>query len=107
MNDIINRADDTIGGIIALGLDILAMGTIAVSLNPAWNAIKTQSWSAFPVISVPILISSWFLFSSDNSSSNEITPLEMLSKLKYDVGYIGGEVTGTNYDDDDEWDDEE
>ena len=88
MGGIVGKVDDVIGGIIGLGLDILAIGTIVVSLKPAWEAIKSQSWNDFPMISVPILISSWFLFSADNDANMGITPVNLTNHLMSDGVYI-------------------
>ena len=85
---IVDKVDNVIGGVMALGLDILAIGTIVVSLKPAFEAIKSQSWSDFPMISVPILISSWFLFGDDNKHNTEITPLNLTNHLLADGIYI-------------------
>jgi len=85
----IGWVDDVIGGIVSLGLDILAVGTIVVSIKPAFEAIKSQSWSDFPMISVPILISSWFLFSEDHDGgAGSISPLNLGYQLLDSTEYI-------------------
>ena len=96
MGGIVGKADNVIGGIVGLGLDILAIGTIVVSLKPAWEAIKSQSWNDFPMISVPILISSWFLFSADNDNNGSITPVNLTNHLLADGVYIRDVVLDTD-----------
>ena len=101
---IVGKADDVIGGVIGLGLDILAIGTIVVSLKPAFEAIKSQSWNDFPMISIPILISSWFLISADNDNVATITPMNLANIVLSDGVYIKDVALDT---DQWGWDDEE
>tara|TARA_Y100000034_G_scaffold32922_1_gene40442 strand:+ start:248 stop:625 length:378 start_codon:yes stop_codon:yes gene_type:complete len=101
----IGWVDDVIGAIVGLGLDILAVGTIVVSIKPAFEAIKSQSWSDFPMISVPILISSWFLFGPEHRVSGANSPLSLGDQLLTSTEYIidvGGSFSAR-----DEWDEEE
>jgi hypothetical protein len=103
----IGWVDDVIGGIVGLGLDILAVGTIVVSIKPAFEAIKSQSWSDFPMISVPILISSWFLFSDDHANgAGAISPLNLGDELLGDTEYIIDVGVAPLYAHE-EWDEEE
>lgn len=106
MNELFNRINLTTGNIVRLLADATAVGIVAFSAKPIYEALKGREWNSLPIIGVPFLLGTYILSErTHNSGINYIDLDESYDLVVEDFGELYSDlVHGGDYDD---WDEEE
>ena len=61
MQTILHRLNLTSGNIVRILTDATAVGIVAFSAKPIFDALKGREWNSLPVIGVPFLLGTFIL----------------------------------------------
>ena len=108
MNELFNRLNMTTGNIVRLLADATAVGIVAFSVKPIYEALKGREWNTLPIIGVPFLLGTYILSErTHNGGINYIDLEESYDLVVEDFGELYSDlVHGGDYEDYD-YDEEE
>ncbi len=108
MQTILHRLNLTSGNIVRILTDATAVGIVAFSAKPIFDALKGREWNSLPVIGVPFLLGTFILSQRADVSTNYIDVEDAVGIVVEDFGELYGDLVYDNdYDDDEDFDEEE
>ena len=76
MNELFDRLNMTTGNIVRLLADATAVGIVAFSAKPIYEALKGREWNTLPIIGVPFLLGTFVLSQRTMSGGVNYVDLE-------------------------------
>lgn len=101
MSEIFDRLNLTTGNIVRLLADATAVGIVAFSVKPIYDALKGREWNTLPIIGVPFLLGTYIL--SERTLNNGVNYIDLengYDLVTEDLGELYTDlVHGDDYDD--------
>ena len=105
MQELFDRLNMTTGNIVRLLADATAVGIVAFSAKPIYEALKGREWNNLPIIGVPFLLGTFVLSERTlNNGVNYIDLEESYDLVAQDFGELytdlvhGGDYSDYDYD---------
>jgi len=108
MQTILHRLNLTSGNIVRILTDATAVGIVAFSAKPIFDALKGREWNTLPVIGVPFLLGTFILSQRASTAVNYVDVEDAFGIVVEDFGELYTDLVheDTGYFEDDE-DDED
>ena len=108
MQEILARLNNASGNIIRLLADATAVGIVAFSAKPIFDALKGREWNTLPIIDTPFLLGTYVLSHRMSNITNFVDVSDGLTLMQEDFGELYTElVHGWSDEDDEDYDEEE
>jgi len=99
MMEILTRLNITSGNIVRLLSDATAIGIVAFSVKPIYDALKGREWNTLPIIGVPFLLGTYILSERGMMPTNYVDLEDGYRMIEEDVGSLYSDlVYGDSYD---------
>ena len=105
MNELLTRLNMTSGNIVRLLADATAIGIVAFSVKPIYEALKGREWNSLPIIGVPFLLGTFILSERADVGTNYVDVEDGYLMVRDDFGELYGDLVHGG--DDDYYDEEE
>jgi len=101
--EILTRLNMTSGNIVRLLSDATAIGIVAFSVKPIYDALKGREWNTLPIIGVPFLLGTYILSERADMPPNYVDLEDGYRMITEDIGELYVDlVQGEDYYDFDE-----